>query len=55
MNASRSADIATRTGRPPGSRDRRPAPGPVGSIATVMSSQPATDGSVSVTAASGSQ
>ena len=28
MNASRSADIATRTGRPPGSRDRRPAPGP---------------------------
>ena len=35
--------------------DRRPAPGPVGSIATVMSSQPATDGSVSVTAASGSQ
>ena len=55
MNASRSADIATRIGPAAGSRDRRPAAGPVGSIATVMSSQPGDDGSVSVTAASGSQ
>ena len=55
MNASLSADIAARTGRPPGSRDRRPAAGPAGCIVTVRSSQPAIDGSVSVTAASGSQ
>ena len=55
MNASRSADIAARIGRPAGSRDSRPAAGPVGSIVTVRSSQAATDGSVRVTAASGSQ
>ncbi len=55
MNASRSADIAARIGRPPGSRDRRPAADPVGCMVTARSSHVAIEGSVSVTAASGSQ